>query len=122
MSLVIRGITGKKTMTDLNQVVLNHKKNVKIGPLPLRKDNQNLRVETQKEDHEAVHKKRTIVTVMEVGVTDVIEEEKGIVVEAGLQVMVPTLRKSVSMVKHSKETLKKLASRQKRQSETTAPS
>ena len=122
MSLVIRGIIGKKTMTDLNQVALNHKKNLKIGLLLLRKDNQNLRVETQKEDHEAVHKKRTIVTVMEVGVTDAIEEEKGIVVEAGLRVMVLTLRKSVSTVKHSKETLKKLASRQKRQNEMTAPS
>ena len=104
MSPVIRSTTGKETMTDLNQVVLNHKKNAKIGPLLPRKDNQSRRVETQKENHEAVLKKRTIVTVMEVGVTDAIEEEKGIVVEAGLQVMVLTLKKSVSMVKHSKET------------------
>ena len=104
MSLVVRDITGKETMTDLNQVALNHKKNVKIGPLLPRKDNQSTRVETQKEDHEAVLKKRTIVTVMEVGVTDAIEEEKGIVVEADLQVMVLMSRENVSTVKHSKET------------------
>ena len=47
--------------------------------------------------------KRTIVTVMEIGVIVAIEEEKIIVVAADLQVMVLMLIESESMVKHLKE-------------------
>ena len=104
MSLVVIDTIGDETMIDLNQVALNLKKNVKIGPLLPIKDNQDQRVETRKEDLEAVHTKRTIVTVMEVDVIDAIEEEKGTDGEADLQVMVLMTNAIASTVMHLKET------------------
>ena len=124
MSRVFRDITGKESLTDLNQVALNLKMIVKIGPVLPPKEIQNQRVETQKEDLEVVLMKRTIVTVMEVGVIVANEEEKDIDVEVGLQVMVLMVieSESASTVKHLKEIWKKPGSRQKRPNETTAPS
>ena len=104
MSLAVRDITGKKTLTDLKQAALNHKKNVRIGLLQLTKGIRNQRVETQEEDHEVVLKKGKIVTVMEVGVSVAIEGEKGTDVEADLRVMGLMMSESASTVKHLKET------------------
>ena len=104
MSLAVRDITGKKTLKDLKQAALNHKKNVKIGLLLPTKGIQNQRVKNQEEDHEVVLKKGKIVTVMEVGVSVVIVGGKGIDVEADLRVMGLMTSESASTVKHLKET------------------